>query len=307
MNSIVHYTQCPVCGSLSIKLVFNTKDHSVSGESFPIWECADCSLRFTQDVPGIHSIGRYYKSENYISHTNTSKGFINRLYQIVRKRTLRQKRKFISKITRRAEGTLLDVGSGTGAFVNEMNQNGWQVTGLEPDENARKVAKDSFHCELKSTGELFHLLENSFDVITLWHVLEHVHDLHSYLQQFKRLLKEDGRLVIAVPNYTSFDASFYQEFWAAYDVPRHLYHFSPLSMKLLMDKSGMRIVKYKPMWFDSFYVSFLSSKYKSARLHGQGKTNWLAASWTGFVSNFEALLDKKRCSSVIYIISKKFN
>ena len=213
----------------------------------------------------------------------------------------------ISKITGRTEGTLLDVGSGTGAFVNEMKQNRWQVTGLEPDEDARKVAKDNFHCELKSPGELFHLPENSFDAITLWHVLEHVHDLHGYLQQFRRLLKEDGRLVIAVPNYTSFDASFYKEFWAAYDVPRHLYHFSPLSMKLLMDKSGMRIVKYEPMWFDSFYVSFLSSKYKNARLPGQGKTNWLVASWTGFVSNLEALLDKKKCSSVIYVISKKFS
>jgi 2-polyprenyl-3-methyl-5-hydroxy-6-metoxy-1,4-benzoquinol methylase len=304
MNSVVHYTHCPACDSLSVKFVFDTTDYSVSGKSFSIWECADCTLRFTQDVPDSHSIGQYYKSENYISHTNTSEGFINQLYQIVRKRTLRKKRQLISKVTGRKSGTLLDVGSGTGAFVNEMKQNGWDVTGLEPDEDARKVAKESLHCELKSTHELFSLSANTFDVITLWHVLEHVHDLHNYVHQFKKLLKQDGHLVIAVPNYTSFDASVYKKYWAAYDVPRHLYHFSPLSMKLLIDKNGMRIIEYKPMWFDSFYVSFLSSKYKNSRQHRQGKTNWLTASWNGFVSNVEALFDKRKCSSVIYIISK---
>lgn len=305
MNSIVHYTHCPACDFAVLQPVFNTKDYSVSGKSFSIWECANCSLRFTQDIPDSNSIGQYYKSENYISHTNTSEGLINRLYQIVRKQTLRQKRKLICKIAERKKGTLLDVGSGTGAFVNEMKQSGWNVTGLEPDEDARKVAIESFDCELKTTEELFDLAENTFDVITLWHVLEHVHDLHGYLQQFKKLLKQDGRLVIAVPNYTSFDASVYKEYWAAYDVPRHLYHFSPLSMKLLIGKNGMRIARYKRMWFDSFYVSFLSSQYKNARTQdGQGKTNWFAASWNGFISNLGALFDKKKCSSVIYIISK---
>jgi len=304
MNSIVHYTHCPGCDSSSVKFVLDTKDYSISGRSFSIWECANCTLRFTQDVPDSASIGPYYKSENYISHTNTSMGFVNRLYQIVRKKTLRQKRRLICKTTGKQRGTLLDVGSGTGAFVNEMKQNGWEVTGLEPDEDARRVAKESFHCELKSTDVLLSLPENAFDAITLWHVLEHVHDLKNYLHQFKKLLKPDGRLVIAVPNYTSFDASVYRQYWAAYDVPRHLYHFSPLSMKLLVHKNGMRIIKYKPMWFDSFYVSFLSSKYKNSGQDRQGKTNWLAASWNGFVSNLQALFDKRKCSSVIYIISK---
>ena len=305
MESIIHYTHCPACNSLSLKPVVEAKDHSVSGKSFSIWECADCSLRFTQDVPYRNSIGQYYKSENYISHTNTSEGFINRMYQAVRKKTLRQKRTLICKISGKKAGTLLDVGSGTGAFVNEMLQNKWDVTGLEPDEDARRVAKENFQCELKSIDELFGLPENKFDVITLWHVLEHVHDLQNYLLQFKKLLKQDGKLVIAVPNYTSFDASVYKEFWAAYDVPRHLYHFSPNSMKLLIAKNGMKIEGIQPMWFDSFYVSFLSSKYKNARPPiKQGKTNWIAASWNGLVSNLEALFDHEKCSSVIYIISK---
>ncbi len=298
MSSIVHYTQCPACRSASIKPILEVKDHSVSGKQFSIWECVDCSLRFTQDVPDENSIGEYYKSENYISHTNTSKGFINQLYQTVRKGTLRQKRKLIYKVTGKAKGTLLDIGSGTGAFVNEMQTHGWNVTGLEPDEDARKVAKESFQSDLKSTDELFRLPENYFDAITLWHVLEHVHELHKYLERFKTLLKQDGRLTIAVPNYTSFDASAYREYWAAYDVPRHLYHFSPASMKTLIEKKGMKIINYKPMWFDSFYVSFLSSQYKHK------KTNWLSASWIAFISNLKVLFDKKKCSSVIYIISK---
>lgn len=298
MNSIVHYTQCPVCGSSLIGPVLSAKDHTVSAKIFLIWQCNDCSLRFTQDAPGIDVIGEYYKSENYISHTNTSRGLINRLYQFIRKSTLYQKRKMVNKITGIKEGKLLDVGSGTGAFVNEMSRNGWQVTGLEPDEGARQVAKENFNCELKNVDELFHLQADSFDTITLWHVLEHAHDLQNYVKQLKHLLKQNGRLIIAVPNYTSFDASFYKEYWAAYDVPRHLYHFSPLSMKRLMEENGMKIIGHKPMWFDSFYVCLLSSKYKN------GKTNWAAASWNGLLSNLKAMKDKGKCSSVIYVVKK---
>jgi SAM-dependent methyltransferase len=298
MDSVVDYTHCPACGSPSIHPVLSTKDYAVSGQTFTIWQCADCSLRFTQYVPGTDRIGDYYKSEDYISHTNTSKGFINRLYQIVRKRTLKQKRRLICRAASKNSGQLLDVGSGTGAFVNEMRKNGWQVTGLEPDAGARKVANDVFGCELKNTDELFRLSGNSFDVITLWHVLEHVHDLQQYLQQLKVLLKADGRLVIAVPNYTSFDAAVYSQYWAAYDVPRHLYHFSPLSMKLLMEKHEMKIIDCKPMWFDSFYVSLLSSKYKNQ------KTNWAGAVWNAFRSNINAIGDVKKCSSVTYVVGK---
>jgi 2-polyprenyl-3-methyl-5-hydroxy-6-metoxy-1,4-benzoquinol methylase len=298
MDSIIDYTHCPACGSVSIHPVFITKDYTVSGQAFPIWQCADCSLRFTQYVPGIDRIGAYYKSENYISHTNTSKGFINRLYQIVRKRTLKQKRRLICSVSGKIKGQLLDVGSGTGAFVNEMTKNGWQVVGLEPDAGARKVAKVVFGCELRNSDQLFSLPATSFDVITLWHVLEHVHDLEKYLQRLKTLLKPDGRLIIAVPNYASFDASVYKEHWAAYDVPRHLYHFSPLSMKFLIERNQLKIIDHKPMWFDSFYVSLLSSKYQN------GKTNWLGAAWNAFRSNMKAMSDVKKCSSVIYIIAK---
>lgn len=295
--SPVHYTHCPVCGSADFKEIFLVKDHTVSGESFLVIECNICSLRLTQDAPDASSVGSYYKSEDYISHTDTSKGLINRLYRWVRKRTLRNKRKLIERLTGVKAGQLLDVGSGTGAFVKEMNQNGWQVTGLEPDEGARGVAKKLNNAELKDITEFYSLPPNSFDAITLWHVLEHVHELSSYVLQLRKLLKENGKLLIAVPNYTSKDAAIYKENWAAYDVPRHLYHFSPRSMQVLMEKQGLKILQYKPMWYDSFYISMLSSKYKN------GKTNLIASFFNGFRSSLKAMSDVRRCSSVIYIIS----
>jgi 2-polyprenyl-3-methyl-5-hydroxy-6-metoxy-1,4-benzoquinol methylase len=299
MDSIVHYNHCPVCGSASTRPILTAKDFTVSGENFSIWQCSDCTLRFTQDAPALDAIGRYYKSEDYISHTNTSRGLINKFYQAVRKRTLKQKRQLVCKTTSKKQGSLLDVGGGTGSFVKEMKDHGWQAMGLEPDADARRVAKEHFDCELLDSNELFSLTPNSFDAITLWHVLEHVHDLTGYINQLKLLLKSGGRLIVAVPNYTSFDASKYKENWAGYDVPRHLYHFSPEAMQTFSEKMGMQILDLKPMWFDSFYVSLLSSKYKHQT------TKWVSAIWTGIRSNLKASGDRKKCSSVIYIISPK--
>jgi len=278
--------------------VLRVKDYTVSGETFTIAECSSCRLRFTKDAPGAATIASYYKSENYISHTDTAKGVVNRVYHLVRKTTLVQKRKLIEKATAIKSGSILDVGSGTGAFPNEMKRNGWKTTGLEPDADARKLARDLYNLELTDSTHLNQLSNAHFDAITLWHVLEHVHDLAGYVQQLKRLLKSDGRIFIAVPNYTSIDAAIYKEYWAAYDVPRHLYHFSPLSMQLLMEKHGLKIMQYKPMWFDSFYISLLSSKYK------HGKARWLTAGWNGLRSNLAAVGDRKKCSSVIYVIGK---
>ncbi|MEO8405983.1 MAG: class I SAM-dependent methyltransferase [Chitinophagaceae bacterium] len=256
-------------------------------------------MRLTQSVPDEASVSAYYKSENYISHSNTSKGLINQLYHYVRKRTLTRKRKLINKVTGLTTGSLLDIGSGTGSFLNEMKTNGWQATGLEPDAQARQVTKVLYDLDLHESDQLYKLPAASFDAITLWHVLEHVHDLQAYIRQIKNLLKENGKLLIAVPNYTSLDAAIYKEYWAAYDVPRHLYHFSPQSMQVLMEKNGLRILQHKPMWYDSFYISMLSSQYKN------GKAKLPAACWNGFRSNLKALGDVKRCSSVIYVIGRE--
>lgn len=298
MINIVRYTNCPVCGSPEIKLMLSPKDYTVSGQTFPIVECGQCSLRFTQDVPDERSIGPYYKAESYISHTNTSKGLINRIYKTVRRKTLVRKRKLVEKFTGKKNGKLLDVGSGTGSFVNEMKQAGWETLGLEPDEDARRIAGEQHQLELAAPAVLYNLPQESFDAVTLWHVLEHVHDLNGYIRQLKKILAPAGRLFIAVPNYTSLDAKIYGEFWAAYDVPRHLYHFSPLSMQTLMEKNGLRIIQYKPMWYDSFYISLLSSKYKN------GRSNLLAAGFNGLRSNIKAMSNVKKCSSLIYIIEK---
>ena len=295
---MIHYDNCPFCRSGNITQLFPVKDYTVSGESFIIGRCEECSGMFTQDVPEQDSIGPYYASHNYISHSNTSKGFINGLYHKVRSITLSTKRRMIVALTGVQKGNVLDVGCGTGAFLNEMKTAGWQITGLEPDEVARRNAVEMFGVYPLPSQELFNLPAKSFNAITMWHVLEHVHQLHEYVAQLKKLLADNGRLFIAVPNYTGYDAQHYKEHWAAYDTPRHLYHFSPAGMKGLMQQHGLEVIQTKPMWFDSFYVSMLSEQYKS------GKGNIIKAFLIGFISNMKALFDKERCSSVIYVIRK---
>ena len=293
----VHYTTCPVCNSAAINPLLTVKDHSVSKEEFVIWQCGNCALRFTQDVPDEATIGRYYQSSDYISHSNTSKGLINRVYQHVRNITLNLKSNLVISQTVK-QGTVLDVGAGIGAFLNSMRKKGWQITGIEPDEGARAQAKDLFKIDLTDTNTLEHLSQNSFDAITLWHVLEHVHRLHPYIEQLKSLLKPGGKLFIAVPNYESLDSSIYKMYWAAYDVPRHLYHFTPKTIDSLMQQHRLKVIAKRPMWFDSFYISLLSSKYKN------GQTKWIGAGLSGLRSNINTLFNKDNCSSIVYIIEK---
>lgn len=299
MSIRIHYHNCPVCGFSDFKTVFEVQDYTVSGERFSISECGNCSLRFTQDVPDAASIAPYYKSEDYISHTDESKGLIGKLYKKVRKKTLSQKRKLLIKETGLSTGNLLDIGCGTGAFANEMVQHKWQVRGLEPDAGARAMAKQLYNLDLEDEKNLFQLSPEYFDAITLWHVLEHVHDLMGYIRQIKLILKAKGKLLIAVPNYTSLDAKIYKEYWAAYDVPRHLYHFSPKAMEQFTEKNGLKIVGYKAMWYDSFYISLLSSKYKN------GKSRWMPSLWNGLRSDFRVMGNIRKCSSLVYIISKQ--
>lgn len=296
---MILYNACPVCNDVHIRKVIEATDHTVSGENFEIWECANCTLRFTQNVPGEEQIGAYYKSENYISHSDTSKGLVNSLYHFVRKRTLSQKKHLIEKVTGKKTGKILDVGAGTAAFLNLMKNSGWKTLGAEPDEKAREKALELYGISLLPVNEIYSLDKGSFDAITMWHVLEHVHQLHQTVELLKDILSPDGKIFIAVPNYTAADEKMYKNFWAAYDVPRHLYHFSPLSMKILLEGHGLQIESIKPMWFDSFYVSMLSEKYET------GKSNIIRAFSNGFRSNLKALSDKTTCSSLIYIAGKK--
>ena len=298
MSVLIHHSICPACSSPSIQSTFSAIDYTVSKESFYIWLCNDCSLHFTQDIPDLNSINPYYQSNSYISHSDTKEGLINKLYHLVRAHTLKQKYKLIKRATNLAKGRLLDIGAGTGAFANTMQKNGWEVVGLEPDETAREQAVKNYQIQLDLPNNIDLFYAASFKVITLWHVLEHVHDLKGYWNNFNKLLANHGQLIIAVPNYTSADAKHYGEYWAAYDVPRHLYHFSPQSIELLAAQFGFTLKSIHPMWFDSFYVSMLSEQYKN------GKSNLLKAFWNGLLSNCNAIFDKRKCSSVIYIFTK---
>ena len=295
--STVHHHICPVCSSAAIHPALTVKDHSVSGDYFVIWACRDCTVRFTQDAPDEVSIGAYYQSPNYISHSNTRKGLVNRLYQQVRNYTLRQKARLIGRFAS-DKGRVLDIGAGTGAFLNTMKAKGWQTIGLEPDAGARAQAQALYQLQLGDPRDLAALTEHSFDAVTMWHVLEHVHPLHAYLERIKDLLRADGRLVVAVPNYSSLDSAIYGLYWAAYDVPRHLYHFTPRSMDVLMQRHQLKIVAKKRMWFDSFYISLLSSKYR------KGHTGWAGAFINGLRSDIRAWVNKDSCSSIVYIIEK---
>ena len=294
----IHYSHCPVCRSEKIREEIQVKDYTVSGELFTIMSCENCTLRFTQDIPAEDAIAPYYKAESYVSHTDTKKGLINKLYHWVRRRTLARKRKLVRRYTGLEKGSLLDVGCGTGAFVYEMQRHGWQAAGIEPDSGAREAAKKLYGLTVNTPDEFWQLPPASADAISLWHVLEHVHALHAYIEQLKKIIRPGGKIIIAVPNHTAKDAAVYGFHWAAYDVPRHLYHFSPGSIEVLMQQHGLRVAAYRPMWYDSFYISLLSSKYKT------GKMKWLPALWNGLRSNLAAWGNTKKCSSVIYIISK---
>ncbi len=296
---MIHYEHCPVCNGSNITPFLSARDYTVSSEIFDIAKCVDCTAMFTQDVPEQDAIGAYYASESYVSHSDTQKGLINKLYHVIRRRTLASKRRLVEAEVRKTSGHILDIGCGTGAFLNEMLTFDWNITGLEPDPTARAKADELFGIKPEPSNELFELTAQKYDAITMWHVLEHVHQLQEYITKFTELLATDGLLFVAVPNYTSHDAEVYGEYWAAYDVPRHLYHFSPQSMETLMQRHGLQVVKMEAMWYDSFYVSMLSEQYKN------GRGNMVSAFFTGLKSNFKAMKDVRKCSSVIYVIGRK--
>lgn len=296
---MIHLSACPLCGSETFSLQLTARDNSVTLEEFEIFHCEHCDFLFTQNIPEEENAAKYYQSEAYISHSDTSKGFINRLYHSVRTFTLRQKRKLVEKSCGKKSGHILDIGSGTGSFLFTMKQAGWNATGIEPDPIARQNSETINGIAALPPEAERTFPSGSFDVISMWHVLEHVHQLDDQMNQLQRLLSVTGKIFIAVPNHTSYDAVHYGKYWAAWDVPRHLYHFSPATMRVLAEKYGFEIMGYHPMWFDSFYVSMLSEKYRT------GKSNIVKAVFTGLISNWKALMNVQKCSSVIYVMRKK--
>ncbi len=290
---IIH-SNCPLCSSGKISLFLKCTDHLLSREKFDLCKCSECGFVFTREHPDEHSIGKYYESDDYISHDDKATGFLNTVYLQARSLMLKKKRRIIEKATGLTKGRILDIGCGTGYFAATMKKGGWDVTGIEPNLKARDFAARHFAIDVISPEDISELPSGIFDCITMWHVLEHFHDPFSYAAEVKRLLKPDGIWLCALPNCSSFDANHYCKYWAAYDVPRHLWHFTPQTFRAFADKTGFQITGTKPLPLDVFYISILSEKNKGSRLH------FLKGMIIGSLFAFRALFDKSKSSSLIY-------
>lgn len=286
---------CLVCNSTSFEEYLKSKDFSVSKEDFTILKCKDCNFHFTNPRPKNEELGRYYISDHYISHNNTSKNLFEKVYQLVRRIAIKGKYNLISGLFNK--GRILDIGCGTGDFLNKCKTEKWETKGIEPSEIARKQAIANYNLDVDEYIDLRDL-KGEFDVITMWHVLEHVTELNTTVSELKRLLSPDGKVIIAVPNLESFDASYYKKYWAAYDLPIHLYHFSKESIIKLFEKHGFSLRKTKGMKFDSFYVSMLSEENKSE------KKKFFKSILIGSISNLYGIFTKKGFSSTIYVFEK---
>jgi len=292
--------ECPACSSKSFKFIQKCKDFLVSFEEFNIVECHHCQLLFTNPRPDIHEISKYYDSSDYISHSNSSSGLFNRAYQNIRNYSIGKKIKLIEGLNESRPKKLLDIGCGTGEFLAACKTAGWECNGVEPNEAVRKkvIEKYAINAYPESVLEDKALSISEFSIITMWHVLEHVHELRKRLEQTYQLLSAGGHLIIAVPNPASEDAHHYGDLWAAYDVPRHLYHFKPEVLKKLVQGFGFRFIQSRPMPFDSFYVSLLSEK------HIQASLSTFKALFNGLKSNLKAGKTAEKYSSVIYVFRK---
>ena len=274
------------------------KDYTVSGENYELMFNKDYEMLVTIPVP--ENLSSYYKSEDYISHTDSKKTVIDKIYQTVKNITLKRKLGFINECLlhqnsiSRPEKNILDIGAGTGDFLKVCKVNLWNVFGIEPDMEARNIAAKKGVLLHK---DLSHFTDKKFEIITLWHVLEHVENLEEYISTLEKLLSKNGTLIIAVPNYKSYDAKYYSKFWAAFDVPRHLWHFSETSISKLFAPVNLTVEKTLPMRFDAYYISLLSEKYK------YGSMKPISALFRGFVSNIKAI-KSKQYSSLIYVLKK---
>ena len=273
------------------KHFLTVKDYSVSQETFDLYHDEELDMLVTYPQPSLENLGKYYESVDYISHTDSKRSLFEKCYHFIKSIALKNKLNLVNSL-QPTKGSILGIGAGTGDFLSVVKENGWNTIGVEPSEKAKAIAQKKGVSFVEQTSELEN---NSFDVITMWHVLEHVPNLDNQIKELKRLLKPNGSLIIAVPNFKSFDAKQYGNFWAAYDVPIHFWHFSKTAIKKLFTKEDMELVKVLPMKFDSFYVSLLSEKYKT------GKMNFVKAFFIGLQSNWKAKQNFEY-SSHIYVL-----
>ena len=252
------------------------KDHFLTQEIFEIKETETKGIYRTSPVP--ENLDKYYDSSDYISHHQDSGSLKEKLYKFLQGFNLKYKKNILTKELT-AKDKVLDYGCGAGEFLKFI-ENDFQTYGFEPNESARNYASQKLSKTIILNN--LDLIENeSLDAITLWHVFEHIDNQEDILQIFHNKLKTNGLLIIAVPNPTSFDAQHYKEFWAAYDVPRHIYHITKAGMEKLMNTDKWKIKKIKPLLLDSFYISMLSEKYKKSSLF------WIKGLVFGTISNFK--------------------
>ncbi|MBS4013202.1 MAG: class I SAM-dependent methyltransferase [Bacteroidetes bacterium] len=294
--------KCPSCGNKNINNTeIKCKDFLVSGEEFVIQRCDDCELLITNPRPTLIESGKYYKSSEYISHTDSKKNLFEKTYGFVKNIMLKRKVKLVKKFFDHREIRLLDYGCGTGDFLVNCKKHKFDVIGIEPDEDARSRARKKQIEVFENQEQLSINNIEKFNAITLWHVIEHIHDLKIVLERLYNAIEENGLLIIAIPEHKSLDARIYKEFWAAYDVPRHLYHFNSKALNNCLSGLKLEYICKKPLFFDSFYVSILSESNK-----GRGKVmSFLFGSVIGLISNIYAFLKITPYSSQIYIFRKK--
>lgn len=299
---MIKVDKCFYCGSQSFAVLVRATDFMVTGEEFSVVRCITCSFAFTNPRPDESVIGQYYQSEDYISHNDQAKGNLSIIYRFVRKYMLRKKCLLLSNyLSDKKDPKLLDYGCGTGEFLARARRSGFKTFGVEPEKNARTHAKGKGLYVADSLDQLTMRSKiKKFDVITLWHVLEHVPDINQLLVKFNDILPVNGLIVVAVPEYKSYDATFYGKYWAAWDVPRHLNHFDQSSLINWFDSNGFSAIAHYPMWFDAIYISLLSEKYKKSGLPGM-----LRGICIGFWSNLKALFTFRPFSSQIYVFQRK--
>jgi 2-polyprenyl-3-methyl-5-hydroxy-6-metoxy-1,4-benzoquinol methylase len=289
--------KCPACDGSNFVDYLELQDYFLSKEKFRLSKCQKCGLLYTLPQPHYESVARYYDSSEYTSHNTSKRSLKNLLYMQARKFAISQKLRMIEKYINK--GKIFDIGGGTGEFLNHCRKRGWGVSGIEPNSIAREKAFVTHGLKLFDSDKILAAEWESMDVITMWHVLEHMEDPAKQFQTNNQLLKPDGLLVVALPNYESWDANHYGKFWAAYDVPRHLFHFSQESLTQLSERSGFRVEEIRPLKLDAYYISLLSEKY------AHGKMNYFSAFLKGWQSNKAAKKGKFGYSSWVYIMKKK--
>lgn len=287
---------CPVCELAGFSKYLEVEDYFLTKELFIISRCNNCGFLFTNPRPIDENLAKYYQSDEYLSHSKKNKGVFSWVYYKVRNYSVRKKYELIKRY--KSRGSIIDIGCGTGEVLKYFSEKGWSAKGVEPSDNARSYASNKLGLSVETEDFIKNIPEKSFDVITMWHVLEHVPQLNDRMQQLKTILKDDGVLFIALPNYNSWDAKHYSSFWAAWDLPRHLYHFSKETFSQLAKKHNFNIQEILPMKFDSFYVSLLSEKYQTKKM------NYMKAFIQGVKSNSWAKKNDLSYSSLIYILKK---